>query len=100
MFGTYKAYDKILYSADIGSIYNICSGQGVMLAQTIEHLAEISGLSVRTTTDDSLLRPSENTVVIGSHALITDALGWRPEITLRQSISDILNFWKLTVMNS
>jgi GDP-4-dehydro-6-deoxy-D-mannose reductase len=89
-----SAYEAILRSAHPGAIYNVCSGRGVALANVITKLSEISGVRVEIETEPSRLRPSENNIVVGSHALLTNKLGWEPTIPLDQSLRDILKYWQ------
>jgi nucleoside-diphosphate-sugar epimerase len=37
-----------------------------------------------------LLRPVDNAIIIGSNAKLKKETGWNPEISLEQSINDIL----------
>lgn len=89
-----SAYDAILRSANPGEIYNVCNGVGVALASVINKLSEISSVRVRIQTEQSRMRPSENNIVVGSHALLTNNLGWEPTIPLDQSLRDILKYWQ------
>jgi GDP-4-dehydro-6-deoxy-D-mannose reductase len=89
-----SAYEAILRGAHTGTVYNVCSGVGVALSSVINKLSEISGVIARTETEQSRLRPSDNNVVVGSHAALTNELGWEPMIPLDQSLRDILKYWQ------
>jgi len=88
-----SAYAAVFYGAPVGSVFNVCSGRGMRLAEAIQQLSNISGVAVHTELDQSLVRPVENTVVVGSHQAITSALGWRPVISFEQSLKDLLEYW-------
>jgi GDP-4-dehydro-6-deoxy-D-mannose reductase len=49
---------------------------------------------VRIELDPSRLRPSDNPVILGSHARLTADTGWRPEIPIEQTLSDLLDHWR------
>lgn len=88
------AYDAILRGADTGSIFNVCSGRGVVLLEAINHLSDISGVRFRTEIDKSLLRPAENKIVVGSRQLLTAAFKWEPTIPMVTSLRDMLDYWR------
>tara|TARA_Y100000588_G_scaffold393210_1_gene508044 strand:+ start:6885 stop:7835 length:951 start_codon:yes stop_codon:yes gene_type:complete len=89
-----SAYEEILRGAHTGTVYNVCSGVGVALTSVINKLSEISGVISKTETERLRLRPSDNNVVVGSHAALTNELGWEPIIPLDQSLRDILKYWQ------
>ena len=49
---------------------------------------------LRFETDPELLRPVELPVLRGSHDKLTSATGWRPEITMAQTLTDLLHDWR------
>ena len=44
--------------------------------------------------DDSLLRPTDEPIILGNINKAKDLLGWKQEITLEQTISDTLDYWR------
>ena len=44
--------------------------------------------------DDSLLRPTDEPIIIGNINKAKDLLGWKQEITLEQTITDTLDYWR------
>jgi len=47
--------------------------------------------------DPSRLRPSDNPVVLGSHARLTEDTGWVPEIPIERTLEDLLDAWRSAV---
>jgi GDP-4-dehydro-6-deoxy-D-mannose reductase len=88
-----RAYDGLLKKGRKAEIYNICRGVGYSLRDIIEQLTSILGMEVLTETDEGLIRPNDNKVIIGSNEKIKRDIGWMPEIPLRQSLEDVINFW-------
>jgi GDP-4-dehydro-6-deoxy-D-mannose reductase len=88
-----RAYDGLLKKGKKGEIYNICSGSGYSLRDIIGQLVSILGIEVITETDEKLIRPSDNKIIIGSNKKIKRDIGWAPEITLRRSLEDVISFW-------
>lgn len=88
-----RAYDGLLKKGRKGEIYNICSGVGHSLRDVIEQLASILKMEVLTETDQGLIRPNDNKVIIGANEKIKRDIGWAPDIPLRRSLGDVLDFW-------
>jgi GDP-4-dehydro-6-deoxy-D-mannose reductase len=50
---------------------------------------------LRLEVDPALLRPVELPVLRGSHARLTAATGWEPEIPISQTLTDLLEDWRV-----
>ncbi len=44
--------------------------------------------------DDSLLRPTDEPIILGNINKAKDLLGWKQEIALEQTITDTLDYWR------
>ncbi|MGD1151793.1 MAG: GDP-mannose 4,6-dehydratase [Syntrophales bacterium] len=88
-----RAYDGLLKKGRKGEIYNICRGVGYSLKELVQQMASILGMEVLTETDEGLIRPRDNKVIVGSNEKIKRDIGWAPEIPLRRSLEDVINFW-------
>jgi GDP-4-dehydro-6-deoxy-D-mannose reductase len=87
------AYTGLLDRGTRGEVFNICSGRGTSIAGVIEMFAQIAGVTPRIEIDPTKVRPVENDRVIGSHAKLTAAIGWRPTIGLADSLRAIYEDW-------
>ncbi len=87
------AYTGLLDRGTRGEVYNICSGSGTSIAEAIAMFATITGITPRIVTDPARVRPVENEQVVGSHAKVTAAIGWRPTIALGDSLRAIYDYW-------
>jgi GDP-4-dehydro-6-deoxy-D-mannose reductase len=88
-----RAYDGLLKKGRKGEIYNICRGVGYSLRDVIQQLALILEMKVLVEVDERLIRPNDNKVIIGSNEKIKRDIGWVPEIPLRRSLEDVIDFW-------
>ena len=88
-----RAYDGLLKKGRKGEIYNICRGVGYSLKELIQQMLSILDMEVLTEVDQKLIRPNDNKVIIGSNEKIKRDIGWVPEIPLRRSLEDVINFW-------
>jgi GDP-4-dehydro-6-deoxy-D-mannose reductase len=88
------AYYHLLMSGRKGEIYNICSGKGISLKEMLVLIMELIGCQLEIKTIESLVRPNDNEVIVGSYHKIHQELGWEPTYSLQQSLADIIQFWK------
>ena len=88
-----RAYRIIAEKAQSG-VFNLCSGAPVSIQSILDLLVEQADVEVNIEQDPDRMRPSEVPVMYGSYEKALSELGWRPEITLRESLLDVLNWVK------
>ncbi len=54
----------------------------------------ILDMEVLLETDERLIRPNDNKIIVGSNEKIRRDIGWFPEIALKRSLEDVIAFWK------
>ncbi|RZM38031.1 NAD-dependent dehydratase, partial [Klebsiella pneumoniae] len=82
---------------EAGAVYNVCSGQEQKIRELIELLADIAQVELEIVQDPARMRRAEQRRVRGSHARLHDTTGWKPEITIKQSLRAILSDWESRV---
>jgi len=87
-----KALWLLANKGQSGEVYNLCSGKAWSMRDSLNMLIEISGLDVEIAHDKSLLRPSDEKVLLGDPSKL-QSLGWNAEIPFKQTLEDILNNW-------
>jgi GDP-4-dehydro-6-deoxy-D-mannose reductase len=92
-----RAYSLLLEKGRVAEIYNVCCGSAVRLADIIKMFESVSGIKVELEKDPARIRPNEAATVSGSGKKIEADTGWRPRIPLTQTISDLLEYWRLRV---
>lgn len=75
-------------------IYNVCSGVSVPVRDILAGLARLTDVAVEQRTDPARLRKHEVMDIRGSHARLTEATGWQPEIALETTLADTLDWWR------
>ncbi len=85
-----RAYRLLATHGKVGETYNICSGADVGMQELLDRLLGESRVPIEVTTDPDLLRPVDLPVLRGSHDRLTRDTGWNPEITLEQTLRDVL----------
>lgn len=76
-----------------GEVYNICSGTGYSLRDVLETYKSLARVPVRERVDPARLRPIEEMERIGDPSKLK-ALGWAPRHAIRDTLGDILDFWR------
>jgi GDP-4-dehydro-6-deoxy-D-mannose reductase len=85
-----RAYRLLLDRSVAAGTYNVGSGRAVTMAHVMELLIEQARVPVRVERDEARLRPVEIQRLAGDPARLEAATGWRPEITLEQTLADTL----------
>ena len=89
-----KAYYMLLTGGTKGEVYNICSGSGISLEAIMGKMCSLLGIEIELETDLNLIRPNDNKIILGSASKLNHALGWVPDISIDQSLADIIQWWK------
>jgi len=86
-----RAYRLLFEKGKSGEVYNICSGVATSGHTILENLIKIKGIDPKIELDKSRLRPSDNPLIVGNYDKIRKDTGWQPEISLEQTLIDILS---------
>ncbi|NOT90689.1 GDP-mannose 4,6-dehydratase [Ferruginibacter sp.] len=89
-----KAYYILLKQGKKNSVYNICSGRGTVLKDIITILSKLLNITINTEVNPQLIRPNENRKIMGSYQKMKKDFGWQPEISLEQTLADIIAYWQ------
>lgn len=71
---------------------NVCTGTAHTIADILDLLIEISGLKVEVRTDEALLRPSDEPLLLGDNSTIR-GLGWQQQYTMRATLEAVYADW-------
>jgi GDP-4-dehydro-6-deoxy-D-mannose reductase len=88
-----KAYIYLLHKGIKGEVYNICSGIGYKLEEILIKLLRLANEDISYKIKPELVRPSDNPIIIGSNEKIRTLTDWKPEISIDNSLKDILDYW-------
>jgi GDP-4-dehydro-6-deoxy-D-mannose reductase len=73
-----------------GEIYNIGSGVGHSIREILETLESLSSAKVEVKVNENFVRTSDVPVLVADASKFRGATGWEPKISLRKTISDVL----------
>jgi GDP-4-dehydro-6-deoxy-D-mannose reductase len=77
-----------------GDVYNIGTGKTYSMKEILEMLLAISNIDVKIEVDPQRLRPSDVPVLLSDSSKFRKLTGWEPKIPLRQSLQDLLDYWR------
>lgn len=89
-----RGYWLSLEKGKSGEAYNICSGKSYSIKEILDMLIEVSGVEVDVRTDKGRLRPSDVPRLEGDYGKFNKDTGWEPEIPIRKTLSDLIEFWR------
>jgi GDP-4-dehydro-6-deoxy-D-mannose reductase len=95
-----KAYYLLFEKGISGEVYNVCSGEGISLREIITKVSRYLNVKTEISIDNSLLRPGDNPVIIGSPSKIISGVGWRPEINIDQSLGDSIKYYETEILSA
>jgi len=90
-----RAYVRIAEAGSVGRPYNVCAGVAVTMSDVLSRLLTLARVRPEVRADPARSRPSDAPVVLGSHERLSRELGWHPAIPLEQTLSDLLESWRL-----
>jgi GDP-4-dehydro-6-deoxy-D-mannose reductase len=89
-----RAYRLLIESAATGSlppitIVNVATGRSISIRSIIDQLSEIAEIEPTLAVDQSLVRAHDAEEIRGDASLIRQTVGWRAEIPLHTTLSDV-----------
>jgi GDP-4-dehydro-6-deoxy-D-mannose reductase len=85
-----RAYRLLLVHGKPGEAYNVCTGEAVAISTLLSRLMELAGVDVPVRADPARYRPADVPEHVGDPGRLKALTGWRPEISLDQTLSDLL----------
>ncbi|MBI3742477.1 MAG: GDP-mannose 4,6-dehydratase [Chloroflexi bacterium] len=89
-----NAYWLVANRGESGKVYNVCSGRAMTVAECLDTLKEFSQVPSETIIDPTRQRADDIPIQVGDPSRITHETGWRAQISFRQSLLDLLNYWR------
>lgn len=92
-----RGYRMAVELGDAGEVYNLASGRGIKIQEMLNILTGKSKVKIEIQVDKDRLRPSDVEILIGDATKFRQKTGWEPQIPLEQTLSDLLEYWRLHV---
>lgn len=92
-----RAFEMVAEQGIAGQIYNVCSGRAVLMRKCLDEMMSMSTLQFQVRVDAGRVQRNDVPVQIGDARKLNQISGWRPQIKLKQSLFDLLSYWRLKV---
>jgi GDP-4-dehydro-6-deoxy-D-mannose reductase len=89
-----RAYRLLVERGRAGTVYNVCRGEGLKLADALRTLIEMTGREPRIEMDTALLRPADVPVLVGDNSRLREDTGWSPTISRDVMLADLFAYWE------
>jgi GDP-4-dehydro-6-deoxy-D-mannose reductase len=88
-----KAMWLLAERGEPGEVYNVCSGKGYKMREILDIMLSFSKKRIEVRQDPAKMRTSDEPILVGDNSKLCK-MGWRPQIPLEKTLSDILDFWR------
>lgn len=89
-----RAYCLLIEKGKPGETYNVGSGHAVAIQEILDMIIKQSGVEIKVEVDPAKLRPIDVPIIEANTTKITRDTGWKPEISIEQTISETLEYWR------
>lgn len=89
-----RGYWLCLEKGKEGDVYNVGTGKPYSMKEILDLLLSMSKVKVKTKLDPARLRPSDVPVLYSDCTKLKELTGWEPKIPFKQSLQDLLEFWR------
>jgi len=76
-----------------GEAYNLCASRTHQMRDLLETAIRLSGMKAEIRPAARLMRPSDERIIFGSTQKIRKDTGWRPLISLEQTLRSMIDYW-------
>jgi GDP-4-dehydro-6-deoxy-D-mannose reductase len=89
-----RGYRLLAERGQIGAVYHLCSGKAFSIGRLLNKLLALSDKAIKVQQDKNLYRIIDIPVLRGSYKATLQEIGWKPEIELKTTLADTLDFWR------
>ena len=89
-----RGYYLALERGEDGEVYNLGAERAYSIREALEALLEMSEAQIDVVQDPSRMRPSDVPVVVSDCSKFRQRTGWRATVNLRESLKEILDYWR------
>jgi GDP-4-dehydro-6-deoxy-D-mannose reductase len=90
-----RAYALLMNQGEAGEVYNVGSGQAVIIRDMLDTLLAASATPIEIQLNPDLMRPIDIPLVTCDARKIRERTGWSPAIAIGQTLHDILAYWRI-----
>lgn len=86
----------MIEKGESGAVYNLCSGTGYKMDEILRKLLSLSTQKVEFRISQEKMRLVDDPIYVGDNSKLMK-LGWRPELTIEKTLSDMLQYWRANI---
>lgn len=92
-----RAYALLAEKGRPGQVYNVASGRAVSIRECLEFLRAQARVRIETVLDPARVQQNDIPFQVGSAERLKRRTGWKPDISVEQSLADLLEDWRQKV---
>lgn len=85
--------------AELGEVYNVGAEYVYSVQEIIDAIREQVSVEFEIQQDPALMRPSDEPVIAGNTTKFRSRCNWKPEISLKTTLTDMLAWWRARLAN-
>lgn len=89
-----RALWALIQAAPGGTVYNMCSGVATRIGDIVDMAVAQTHTAVEVRVDQSRLRPVDEPILCGDNRRLREVTGWQPRISMEQTVSELLTYWR------
>jgi GDP-4-dehydro-6-deoxy-D-mannose reductase len=92
-----RAYYLLAIKGEPGEVYNVGSGRAHAVQEILDCFLAHSAVSIQVEPDLDRMRPSDIPKVVCDYRKLHTCTGWGPTIPFEESLSDVLDDWRVRI---
>lgn len=93
-----RAYALLMVKGRTGETYNIGCGKAVMIQEVLNRILSLGECSIEVAVDPAKFRPVDAPIIQADISKIQADTGWKPAFPLEKTIVDILDYWRIKIL--
>lgn len=89
-----KALMLLAEKGKAGDVYNISSEHIYQMKDIVKMIEKQIGHELKINVDPTLLRPTDERIIVGDVTKLKEDTGWKQDIPMEQTVADMLDYWR------
>lgn len=89
-----RAYGLLAQHGAKGETYNVGRGKAYEIREILDMIVAESFCDIKVEIDPAKIRPVDVPIIEADINKLQEATGWEPEIPIRQTVKEVLNYWR------
>lgn len=89
-----RAYGMLIQKGSAGETYNVGSGHAIAIEELLNFILKMSKIKIEVQVSKQKLRPVDIPIIEADVTKLQGCISWQPRITIQQTISETLDYWR------